>query len=162
MAAKLLDCGEIIAVDVQENRLKLAKMLGATHTINPKDVDVEERILEITKTGVNYAVDSSGFPEVVTQALNSLSQSGTVATVGGASLGTMAKVDMGKLLFERTITGVIEGNTIPQLFIPKLIHLFKIGKFPFDKLIQFYHFDEINSAVHDMESGKVIKPVIRF
>ena len=64
------------------------------------------------------------------------------------------KSSMGRLLFEKIITGVIEGNSIPKLYSPKLIHLFKIGKFPFYKLVQFYNFNDINSAVHDMGTGK--------
>lgn len=67
---------------------------------------------------------------------------------------------MNKLVFEKTVTGVIQGHSIPQLFIPKLIDLYKQGIFPFDKLITFYEFKDINKAVEEMNNGTVLKPVL--
>jgi aryl-alcohol dehydrogenase len=62
----------------------------------------------------------------------------------------------------RTVKGVIEGDAVPDLFIPKLVELYRQGRFPYDKMITFYPFDEINQAVEDMEKGRVIKPVLRL
>jgi len=62
----------------------------------------------------------------------------------------------------RTIIGVVEGDSIPKLFIPQLIEYYKAGKFPFDKLIQRYPFEKLQEAIDDMKSGKTIKPVITF
>lgn len=62
----------------------------------------------------------------------------------------------------RTIMGVVEGDTILKLFIPELIDYYKAGKFPFDKLIKLYSFDQLNEAIEDMHSGSTIKPVITF
>ena len=60
------------------------------------------------------------------------------------------------------VIGVVEGEAVPQIFIPQLIELYKQGKFPFDKLITFYDAKDINKAVEDSEKGVTIKPVIRF
>ena len=60
----------------------------------------------------------------------------------------------------KTLGGVVEGNCIPQLFIPKLIHYYKEGKFPFDKLIKYYRFEDINQAFADTKRGEVIKAVL--
>lgn len=160
MAAKLSNCKQVIAIDVHENRLELAREFGATHTINAREEDVVQRILDITEKGLDYGVDTSGRPEVLRQAADSLSIGGTLALVGGTPTDTPVTLNMNKMLFEKTITGVIQGNSIPQIFIPKLIDLYKKGLFPFDKLIEFYKFEEINKAVEDMNSGKVLKPVI--
>jgi aryl-alcohol dehydrogenase len=62
----------------------------------------------------------------------------------------------------RTVKGILGGDAIPDLFIPKLIELYCRGRFPFDRLITFYPFAEINQAVEDMEMGHVIKPVLRM
>jgi aryl-alcohol dehydrogenase len=62
----------------------------------------------------------------------------------------------------RTIVGVVEGDTIPKLFIPKLIEYYQRGKFPFDKLIAFCRINQLNEAMDDMLRGKTIKPVIIF
>jgi aryl-alcohol dehydrogenase len=62
----------------------------------------------------------------------------------------------------RTVRGILGGDAIADLFIPKLIELYSQGRFPFDRLIKFYSFDEINQAVEDMEKGLVFKPVLRL
>jgi len=65
------------------------------------------------------------------------------------------------LMNGRTVKGVLGGDAVPDLFIPKMIDLYSQGQFPFDKLITFYPFDQINQAVKDMEAGHVIKPVLQ-
>ena len=60
----------------------------------------------------------------------------------------------------KTLIGVIEGDTVPQLFIPELIDYYKKGLFPFDKLVKFYNFDEINEAFEDSKKGIAIKPIL--
>ena len=68
----------------------------------------------------------------------------------------------GILLPEKRLIGVIEGDSIPQIFIPKLVGLYNEGKFPFDKLVKKYPFEKINEAFEDSHSGKTIKPVLCF
>jgi aryl-alcohol dehydrogenase len=61
----------------------------------------------------------------------------------------------------RTVRGILQGDSIPGLFIPSLIELYSQGRFPFDRMIRFYPLDEINKAVADIEAGQVIKAVLR-
>ena len=68
---------------------------------------------------------------------------------------------MASILFGRTVRGIMQGDCVPDVFVPQLIDLWRQGVFPFDKLIEFYDIDDINEAVHASESGAVIKPVIR-
>ena len=56
----------------------------------------------------------------------------------------------------------MEGDSVPQLFIPQLISLYKQGLFPFDKLIKLYNFEDINQAVKESEMGLTIKPIVRI
>ena len=81
--------------------------------------------------------------------------------LGVVAPGTEVSLDMDRLMNGRTVKGIIEGDAIPDLFIPKLIDLYCQGRFPFDRLIKFYPFEAINQAVADMEQGRVIKPVLR-
>lgn len=81
--------------------------------------------------------------------------------MGAAPPGEEVILDMNSIMFGRTVTGVIEGDSVPDIFIPQLIELHRQGSFPFDRLIQFYPLDEIQQAVDDMEAGRVIKPVLR-
>ncbi len=68
---------------------------------------------------------------------------------------------MNSIMFGRSLRGIIEGDSVPDVFIPRLVELYKQGRFPFDKLITFYKLEDINKAVEDTEQGKVIKAVLR-
>ncbi|MFC4223021.1 NAD(P)-dependent alcohol dehydrogenase [Lysinibacter cavernae] len=163
LAAVASSASIIIAVDIVDSRLEFAKTLGATHTINSKNEDAPARIKEITGGGVDYALDTTGNKFVFAQMLNSMGILGHAALVGAAALGTEASVDIGTLLMSGlTLSMVIEGDSVPQAFIPKLISLYNDGKFPFDKLIKRYDFANINQAFADSESGITLKPVVIF
>ena len=162
MAARIAGAGSIIAVDVSQQRLQLALELGATHTINGKQEDTAKRIREITVTGADYVLEITGLPQMLRMAVNVLAPLGTAALIGGSPAGTEAPINMTSLLGGRTLRGIAQGDSIPQIFIPKLIDYYKSGKFPFDRLVRYYDFKEINLALEDMASAKVIKPVLRI
>lgn len=162
MAAKIVNCEHIIAVDVHDSRLEKAKELGATHVINGENTeDVVEKIKDITGGGTHYAVDTTGVSPVVKQALQALRPRGELAVIG---VGSDFEMDlMEDLMAEgKTIKGVIEGDAVPKVFIPKLIRYYQKGLFPFDKLIKTYDFEDINQAFSDSESGETIKPVLKI
>jgi len=162
MAAKAAGCTTIIAVDVHDNRLELAKELGATHTINSLKVTVSEEINQkIVPGGVNYAVDTTGRNDVINQAVGSLAFMGRCAIVGVSPTVKM-EIDNAVFTMGRSIVYVVEGDSVPDIFIPQLISLYKKGLFPFDKLIKFYEMDEINQAVEDSEKGVTLKAIIRM
>jgi aryl-alcohol dehydrogenase len=94
-------------------------------------------------------------------AVDVLAPLGTAALIGGAPQGTEAPIDMNNLLFGRTVRGIVQGDSIPQLFVPQLIELYRAGDFPFDRLLRFYDFEEINQAVADARIGATVKPVLR-
>ena len=77
-------------------------------------------------------------------------------------MGTEVSLDMQTLLDGRSVYGIVEGDAVSSVLIPKLIDLYKLGRLPFDKMIEYYPFDEINKAVEDVQSGKVIKAVLKF
>jgi aryl-alcohol dehydrogenase len=164
MAAKICGCLTIIAVDINEERLKLAMELGATHTVNSKEVDdVVVKIKELTDQGPDYAVESSGIPKVLAQAVAAVRWKGKVAVVGAPPMGETAPIDVNQILvWGKQIIGVVEGDSIPDIFIPRLIEYHKNGQFPFDKLVTNYPFEKINEAIADMEAGKAIKPILTF
>lgn len=161
MAAKITGCQYIVAVDVHDNRLALAKEFGATHVFNGKDVDIVAEVKKLTGGGSHYAIETTGVPPVVKQSLNALKPLGTVAIVG---ITPELELDIhNDLMAEgKSMIGVIEGDSIPRVFIPQLIAYYKAGQFPFDKLIKFYGFDQINEAFEDSASGETIKPILRI
>jgi aryl-alcohol dehydrogenase len=163
MAARAVGAGQIIAVDVIPSRLELARELGATHVINGSKEDVRDRVTAITGRGADYIVEVTARPQMLHLAVEALAPMGVAAQVGGPPAGTEAAIDMNALLVGgRSIRGVHQGDSVPQLFIPKLIGLYRQGQFPFDRLVRCYDLEQINEAVADTRSGQTIKPVLRI
>lgn len=162
MAARIAGADPIIAVDVHSGRLSLAVDLGATHAVNVRDSGVAEQIKGIVRQGLDHVIESSARPEMLGLALKVLAPLGTAALVGGAPAGAEASLDMNALLNGRSVRGVVQGDAVPQVFIPELIGHYRSGRFPFDRLVRFYDFDEINQAVEDTKGGDTIKAVLRI
>ena len=161
LAAAVCGCTTIIAVDVNADRLKVAKELGATHTVNANEVDPVEAIRNMTGGGVEFSLECVGSPKVLRQAVDVLPRLGVCGLLGVVPPGTEVALDMDLIMNGRTVKGILGGDAIPDLFIPRLIELYHQGRLPFDRLVAFYPFDAINQAVEDMEAGRVIKPVLR-
>jgi len=162
MAARVCGCTTIIAVDIYADRLDLAKELGATHTVNAREVNPVEAVIDITGGGAEFSLECVGNPKVFRQAVDVLPRLGVCGLTGVVPPFTEVSLNMDLIMNGRTIKGILGGDAIPDLFIPKLIELYKQGRFPFDRLVTFYPFDEINRAVEDMEAGRVMKPVLRL
>jgi len=162
MAARAIGLTTIIAVDLLDERLGLARELGATHTLNPRDEpELVARIKSISASGVNYSFDTTGAARVLRQAVEALAPRGTCGFVGAAALDTEVSLNVMDIMTQgKKLRGIVEGDATPEVFIPQLIALQAQGRFPFEKLIAFYPFDRINDAVHDSETGKVVKAIV--
>jgi aryl-alcohol dehydrogenase len=163
MAARVSGATTIIAADVVPSRLALAKELGATHTVNSKETNPIEAVRKITGGGADFTLESSGRPAVLRHAIDALAIRGICGIVGAPALGTEASFDVnGVMTTGKRIIGIIEGDSVPDIFIPSLVELYTQGRFPFDKLVKFYSFDQINQAAEDSEKGITIKPIVRI
>ena len=161
MAAKLSGCDPIIAVDVHEHRLKLARELGATHTINHKDrTDVVQEILKITRNGVLGSIETTASPTVLREAIEALMPLGTCILLGSARAGTEASFETPFLQNGRTVRGVVQGWSQPDTFLPRLVDLMMEGKLPVDRLLTTYPLADINRAAKEAVDGTTIKPVL--
>jgi aryl-alcohol dehydrogenase len=158
MAAKIAGAGVIVAVDLNPVRRELATELGATHVIDGADPDVAAQIQSIAKGGVSHALDTTAVPSVILGALTALRPLGFLGLVGaGAEPIELPQTALGS---GRRMSFLLEGNSVPQIFIPQLIELWRTGRFPFDRLVKTYALDEINQAESDSLSGQTIKPVL--
>ena len=162
MAATLSGATTIIAVNRRASRLELAAEFGATHLVSPDQADPVEAIRDATGgRGVDFVLETTGVPEVLTQAVRSLDSLGTCAYVGtappGVSGGILMLESMTKGL---TVRGVLQGDSTPSQMIPRLLRLHQRGLLPFDRLLTHYRLDEINQAAADCSSGNVVKPVL--
>ena len=163
MAAHLAGATTIIVADVVPSRLALAKELGATHAVNSRETDPVDAVRKITGGGADFTLESSGRPAVLRQAIDGLAIRGVCGIVGAPALGTEASFDVnGVMTTGKRIIGIIEGDSLPDLFIPSLVELYSQGRFPFDKLVKFYNLDQINQAAEDSEKGIAIKPIVRL
>src|SRR5712671_2688437 len=163
MAAKIAGCDPIIAVDVHDRRLKLARELGATHTINHTGrTDVVSAIRSITGDGVRFSLETSALPAVLREAVEALMPAGTCVLLGSARAGTEVSLEMPFLQNGRTVHGVMQGESHPQEFIPRLVDHLMRGEMPVDRMMTFYPLAEINRAALDSTDGTAIKPVLRM
>jgi aryl-alcohol dehydrogenase len=155
MAAHLAGAGPIIGVDINPARLKLALELGATHVIDNRHEDAASQIAHITGSGVDYVLEITGDSLMNQLAAEVLNPHGTIALI--ATPGGSSALSQG-----RKTLSIIQGDAVPQNFIPQLIALHQSGRFPFDRLVKFYDFNEINQAMADARRGDTIKPVLRI
>lgn len=160
MAAKVAQAAIIIAVDRHANRLELASKYGATHTVSGTPAEITAAIHEATGGGSDYAFDTTGNAGVVRAAFEGLNNLGTIG-LAGVGFGDLT-FDYISLIGGRTITGVMEGDSTPNDFIPRLAQLNADGEFPFDELITTYSLDQVNEAEAASADGSVIKPVLLF
>jgi aryl-alcohol dehydrogenase len=163
MAARIAGCDPIIAVDVHEHRLALARELGATHAINHKECnDVVPQIRTMTGNGAGFSLETSAFPEIFREAVDCLMPGGVCVLLGSARKGTEVSFEMPVLQNGRTVRGVIQGDSVPKEFIPMLVDHIIAGRFPVEKMITFYPLSDINRAAVESVAGKTIKPVLRM
>jgi aryl-alcohol dehydrogenase len=158
MAARVAGATTIVAVDLHENRLDLARELGATHVLLGSDPGVPRQLRKITGGGAHYALDTTGVPEVIRDGVECLRPTGTIGLVGAQTrdlvLGPAA------LATGKNVMGILEGDAVPRRFLPRLIELWRQGRFPFDRLVRTYPLSEINAAERDAANGATIKPVL--
>lgn len=157
MAARVAGAATIAAVDVNPARLELARELGATHTFDGAAPDLALSLLQETG-GFQYALDTTGLPQVINTAIGALRPAGVCGTVG-VQQGDLV-LDPGALSVGRTVKGILEGDAVPQVFIPKLIALWRQGRLPFDRLIRTFPLEQINEAEQASLKGEVVKPVL--
>ena len=164
MAATAMKARQIIAVDLKDSRLEMAKQVGATHTIRGDQCpDIVSEIKSITGAGAHCSLDTTANMTVLRQAVECLRPQGVCGFVGGASAGSELVVDVRDIMIGgKTVRGIVEGDSNPSELIPRLVRMYRAGEFPIDRLIRYYPFDQIDQAIHDSESGAAIKAVLRM
>lgn len=162
LAAIQSNCAPVVCVDIVESKLELAKKMGATHTINGTNSNVESELNRIRPDGFDYALEASGQTSVMNQALNSVKhQGGEVAVVGNAPTGETLSLDPRELNMGKSLLGTWGGDTAPDRDFPKYVDLFQRNR---DKIALYtqdiYPLENINEALTDLENGNVLRPLI--
>ncbi len=163
MAARIAGASKIFAVDISVERLELARELGATHIINSQSEYPLAKILAETGRGVDYSLDTTAVDAVAVQAIDCVGPLGTCGLIANKSPQQSVPVNiLSAMMKGRSVRGIVQGDSVPDLFIPRLVDFFMKGMFPFDKLVKFYDFEAINQALDDAEHGRTIKPILRI
>lgn len=165
MATRLYNCSIVIGVDINEEKLNLAKEFGATHTINSTKVDPVQAIREITLgVGVDYSVEASGIASIIEQSFNSVRRGGGFCVFAShPKFGQKICIDPYELICGKRIQGSWGGESNPDRDIPLFADLYRKGKLPLEKLItKRYSLYQINDALDDLEQGRVGRPLIEI
>jgi aryl-alcohol dehydrogenase len=162
MAAAVLGAGRIIAVDTNPDRLELARRLGATHTVDARDDDVAARVVALSGDGVQFSLETSASVQGFQAALDCLAKRGTCGVVAVPQLGAPITFSPRPLLAGRRIVGIIEGDAVPDLFIPQLIDWYRAGRLPIEAISESFDFARIDDALAAGASGRVVKPILRM
>jgi S-(hydroxymethyl)glutathione dehydrogenase/alcohol dehydrogenase len=161
-AASLVSAYPIIALDIFDNRLELAKEMGATHVINSRDLSLEEiskLILSISE--IDAFIDNTGNPKIIEFAYSLIKSQGKVVLVGVPKKGNNINIFSLPLHFGKTISGSHGGESLPQFDIPRYNNLFLSNRLKLKNLIsKTYTLDDINSAIEEMRNGTISGRVI--
>lgn len=162
MAAAFAGAMPIIGVDPAASRRDLAKRYGCTHVIDPTNADVVAEIRKIVPGGVDLAVEATGFPAVMDQAVNATRQQGGRAVViGNAKAGSKLALDPSVFNQGKSLLGTWGGDSVPDRDYTRFGRLLSSGCFPVAELLSKpYRLHEIDLALRDLASGKVSRPLI--
>ncbi|MFG1667777.1 NAD(P)-dependent alcohol dehydrogenase [Streptomyces sp. Y7] len=161
MAARASGAARIIAVELHAERLTLAAELGATDGIDASSADSVREILSLTSgEGVDHAVECTGRPEVMASAVQALAALGSAAILGVAGLDADVRANAFELLKGRTVIGSVMGHQATGGLIPRILDLYRQGRFPLERLVRTYPLADINTAVADSRAGKTVKAVL--
>ncbi|MBX3610591.1 MAG: Zn-dependent alcohol dehydrogenase [Hydrogenophaga sp.] len=155
----------IVAVDRADSKLELARLFGATHTVNAShDDNLVKTLRKLTGGGADYAFECVGLGEVVAQAYGCLRKGGTAVAVGVASVkDTTTLKTLTLSLEEKTLTGCYYGSGRPREDFPRLIALYRAGRLKLDELITHrYRIDEAPQAFADLSAGRNARGMIVF
>jgi len=162
MAARNSGITKIIAADVHDSRLAMASDFGATYTINSRTSKLVEEVSKITGSTVDFAFDCTGVIAVIETIAQTVGMLGTLVLIGGAPAGASFSLDHLSTLWGKRVIGVLGGGGRSGQLIPALVELHRQGRFPFDRLVKYYELDQVEQALADSKSGKVIKPILRM
>ena len=156
-AAALVSAYPIIAVDLHDNKLELAKQMGATHLINSRSGDARQAIREIVgAAGIDVFIDNTGQPAIIEMGYELSKPQGRVTLVGVPRKGNTINIYSLPLHFGKGLSGSHGGEAVPQTDIPRYQQLYRAGRIKLKNLItDSYPLTEINEALSAMRSGVV-------
>ena len=163
-AAAVVDAHPIIAVDVNDDKLVFARRFGATHGVDAKSSDAAQSIRDLTDGGADFAIDAVGLPQTQEQILRAvrpgysgMNRGGTALLIGITPPDAKAILDTSLFIGNRSFTRTSGGDCKPDRDFPIFIRWYREGKLKLDELVtNRYTLDRINTAVGDLEHGRIL------
>ena len=161
--AAIAGASMVIAVDMVDSKLELAKAVGATHTINARSGNAVGEVLELTKGGCDYTFEAIGLKATAEQAFQMLCSGGTATIIGMIPVGTMVELHGVDFLMEKKIQGSNMGSNRFRIDMPRFVDFYLNGKLHLDQMISKHiKLADVNTALHALKSGEEARHVIMF
>jgi alcohol dehydrogenase len=164
LGAKAAGAHPLVAVDVQDSKLELARSLGATATVNARDPDAVAQIRELTRGGVDFAFEFAGSVPAMELAYGATRRGGTTVTAGLPHPNDRWPLQQLSLTAEeRTVKGSYIGSCIPARDVPRYLGLYRSGALPVNRLIgRKLALEDINAGFDSLASGSSLRDLIVF
>ena len=161
-AASIAGCYPVIAIDINPKKLEVARQMGATHCIDASKADPLKECLSMSPGGLDYAVEVSGNPKVMAQAVHSVRNlGGTAVIVGNAAHGQVFELDPLQFNLGKRVLGTWGGESRPEEDFPRYLKLLMAGKINTDFLTaNVYSLEDANAALDDLEAGRAVRPLL--
>jgi S-(hydroxymethyl)glutathione dehydrogenase/alcohol dehydrogenase len=161
--AAIAGAAQIIAVDMVDSKLELAKAVGATHTVNASSGDAIAEVMEMTKGGCHYTFEAIGLKATAEQAFKMLQPGGVATVIGMIPVGTMVEIHGVELLSEKKLQGSNMGSNRFRVDMPRFIDFYLDGKLHLDQMISKHiKLSEVNEALEALKTGQEARHVIMF
>ncbi|MFT7687909.1 MAG: S-(hydroxymethyl)glutathione dehydrogenase/alcohol dehydrogenase [Candidatus Azotimanducaceae bacterium] len=161
--AALAGASQIIAIDMVDSKLEMAKTFGATHVINGSAGDAVQQVQELTKGGVHYSFEAIGLKQTAEDAFGMLRPGGTATVIGMIPVGVKIELMGYMFLQEKKIQGSMMGSNRFRVDMPRFIDFYLQGKLHLDEMIsKRISLNEINTAFAEMKTGELARSVIVF
>ncbi len=161
--ARIAGARKIIAVDMFEGKLAMARRLGATDTVDASASDPVDEIRKMTGGGVDYSFEAIGLKKVAEQAFNALKAGGTATVIGMIPVGQKVEIDGYMFLTERKLQGSNMGSNRFRIDMPRYIDFYMQGRLNLDDMIsQRRKLEDVNDAFRAMKAGEVARTVLMF
>ena len=164
LGAMASGAAQVVAIDLSDDKLGLARQLGATHTVNARDADAAEQVRAATGGGVDFAFEMAGAVRAMELAYKITRRGGTTVTAGLPPPGANLPLPLVQLVAEeRTVKGSYIGTCVPARDIPRYVALYRAGKLPVDRLMSGkLTLVEINEGFDRLHEGRAVRQVIEF
>jgi alcohol dehydrogenase len=164
LGAVAVGASRIVAVDLSDDKLGLARQLGATDTFNAGNATAIEEIRSATGGGVEFAFEMAGSVRAMELAYKITRRGGTTVTAGLPPPDhTFALPQVNLVAEERTVKGSYIGTCVPTRDLPRYIELFRRGRLPVDRLMSGrLEPEEINLGFDRLREGKAVRQVVAF